>query len=587
MDVFGSNFSWNEPRWLLLLLVLPVVYLLLLYAEKLRRNRFQIIVRSAGDEAVWQLDAWKFSLKLWLIVFSVAAFIVSLAGPRLGWRLNEVQQNAMDIVVAIDVSKSMLSRDLQPSRIERARRIVLDLLEAAPGDRVGLVLFAGAAYVQCPLTFDHEALRSFLVDLDPELVPVGGTNLSAALKESLKALGVNGQTNNYGLGELIVLLSDGENQTGDLDKAIAEVQRSQAKVIAVAMGTEAGGPIPNQAGGLLKDPDGNVVISKLDDKSLRTVAEKTGGYFVSGSVSEVSVAQIYQTFLRESGNVRNQKVIQEKEWFDRYQWFTATALLFLLVDLFWSDLRKSKAVMLSVLFCCVSWSSGVLASDRAAYNKAVEEYGRTAIDDSQKAFEALQDSSDKEVARRSLYNLGNLLAKQGRFEEAVKAYERALEMNMQDQQVRDNLGWAKNMQKSDQQKSDQQKSDQQKSDQQKPDQQKPDQQKPDQQKPDQQKPDQQKPDQQKPDQQKSDQQKSDQQKSDQQKSDQQKPDQQKPDQQKSDQKNAADPQKSEDFKDVDIIEAERLLRSVPEEPRRVSPIYRGGGSPQERSGRDW
>ncbi len=508
MNMFGSNFSWKESQWLLALLALPVIYFLLFHAERLRRARFDILIRSAGDLMVWRVVPWKTSLKQWLFIVSIAGFVISLAGPRLGWRLNEVQQNGMDIVVAIDVSKSMLSQDVQPSRLERARRMVLELIEAAPGDRIGLVLFAGAAYVQCPLTFDHEAVRTLLSDLDPELVPVGGTDLAEALRESLRALGAGAQNANFGLGKLIVLLSDGENQQGDLDKAIGEVQRSGAKVISVAMGTEAGAPVPNKSGGLVKDEQGRVVISRLDDKGLRVLAEKTGGHFVSGTGREMSVAEIYQTFFRESGIVKDQKVIKEKEWFDRYQWAAAIALLLLLIDLFLVDLKRSGAALPLSFVLALTWSSSVEASDREEYNRAVESFGAAPSENSENIFRKLKNSTDDEVARRSLYNLGNLLAKQGRYDEAVKAYEEALSRNVQDQQVRDNLAWAKKSQ----QKSDQQKSDQQKSDQ---------------------------------------------------------------------------PDESDKLRDIDTTEAERLLRSVPEEPRRVSPIHRGGGLPQQKSGRDW
>ena len=538
MNMLGSNFSWRESQWLLALIALPVIYFLLFRAEKIRRVRLDFLNRSVGDLMVWRVVSWKTSLKQWLFIFSIAGLVISLAGPRLGWRLNEVQQNGMDIVVAIDVSKSMLSQDVQPSRLERARRMVLELIEVAPGDRIGLVLFAGAAYVQCPLTFDHEAVRTFLSDLDPELVPIGGTDLSAALRESLRALGAGAQNANFGLGKLIVLLSDGENQQGDLEKAIGEVQRSEAKVISVAMGTEAGAPVPNMGGGLVKDEQGRVVISKLDDKGLRFLAEKTGGHFVSGAGREMSVAEIYQTFFRESGIVKDQKVIKEKEWFDRYQWVAAIALLLLFIDLFLVDLKRCAAVLPLCFVLSLAWPTSVEASDREEYNRAVESFGAASSENVEKVFQKLRNSSDDEVARRSLYNLGNLLAKQGRFDEAVKAYEEALRLNVQDQQVRDNLAWAKkNQQKSDQQKSDQQKSDQQKSDQQK---------------------------------------------SDQQKSDQQKSDQQKSDQQKSD-----DPDESDTLREIDTTEAERLLRSVPEEPRRVAPVHRGGGLPQQKSRRDW
>jgi Ca-activated chloride channel family protein len=516
---------------------------------------------SAGNRL--ELSPFALRLKNLIFVGAFIALVIAFAGPRLGWRWIESRQAGVDMIIAVDVSKSMLAEDLSPNRLERARRIILDLLEESSGDRVGLVFFAGAAFLQCPLTSDHDAVRSFLEQLDVDLVPVGGTNLAEAARESLRALGAGAENNPQRSGGVVIILSDGEDQKGAIKEAVDELNKAKATVLTVGFGTTEGAPVPDRKGGFLKDAQGNLVISRLNDNGLKTIAKDTDGRFFRADEPGFSASAIYQEFLQKSGPEREYKQQKYKIWFERFQWPAAAALMLLLLELLIKDFKSASHFLIFLAFMFVVADPSLANTDRAKYNEVVSSLAHGSDPAAEERLRDLTKSSDHEVARRSHYNLANILAVKGSFEEAVEHYEKALFMDFQDQQVRDNLAWAKRQANSKgSSKQDQQKQDQQKQDQQKQDQQKQDQQKQDQQKQDQQRQDQQKQDQQKQDQQKQDQQKQDQQKQDQQKQDQQK-------------------------QDIDHAEAEKLLRSVPDERKSVRPLYRSGKGRPETVERDW
>jgi len=530
-----QQIGWLDVSTLYFLFLVPLFAIILYFGYVRLAKRLllaQTAVPSSNRRVLLSRRAWQ---KSFLICFASVLIVVASAGPRLGWRWIESRQSGMDIVVAIDLSRSMMATDLEPSRLEQARRMVIDLLEVAAGDRIGLVIFAGSAFVQCPLTSDHQAVMSFLDELNVDMVPVGGTDLSGALRESLRALGAGGESAGQGAGRLIVMLTDGEGHEGDLNEAITEVVKSQAKVITVGMATSDGSPIADRQGGFIKDQSGNVVISRLTETTLKDIAKKTSGEYVRADAAEASVARIYEDIIRNKGTVRELQVRKQRQWFEKFQWPAGLALALLCIELLIRDVGVRSLILpffLSLLFF-VKEPALANNKDIDVYNDAIHSFDAGKEDQARADFERLSQTASGEVLRRAHYNLGNILAKSGQYQDAVKHYEAALAMDPQDQQVRDNLKWTRSRSES-KEKQDQQKQDQQKQDQQKQDQQK-------------------------QDQQKQDQQKQDQQKQDQQKQDQQKQDQQKQDQQKAE-------MTSED--------AEKLLRSAPDDRRNVRPLYR-------------
>lgn len=212
---------------------------------------------------------------------ALVAFALALAQPQCGERAEVTKRRGIDVVVALDASKSMYARDVAPSRIDRARLELSSLLDTLKGDRVAIIAFAGDAFVQCPLTSDYAAAKMFLRAVDPETMPQGGTNIGAAL---LLARQVFDAADRGAKDRVVVLLSDGEDLTGDIETGVEALKENGARVLAVGLGSDEGEPVPilNRDGavvGYRKDEDGRTVITRIDRAGLTHIATQTGGQF--------------------------------------------------------------------------------------------------------------------------------------------------------------------------------------------------------------------------------------------------------------------------------------------------------------------
>lgn len=278
----GYQAGFGQPRYLLLC---PLVLLLGAFSLWIALGRRRWPLRVASDRLLPRLapgisvarpvlKATGYTVGLFLIAFS-------LAQPQCGSHAQITKRRGIDLVVALDASKSMFARDVQPNRLERAKLELLTLLDELKGDRVGLVVFAGDAFIQCPLTSDYGAAKMFLRAVDPEQMQQGGTNIGGAL---LLAKEVLDGADRGAKDRVIVLLSDGEDLQGDVKDATETLRDAGIRVYAVGIGSEAGEPIPilNKKGevvGYKKGPDGETVLTRLDRQGLATIAEETDGEF--------------------------------------------------------------------------------------------------------------------------------------------------------------------------------------------------------------------------------------------------------------------------------------------------------------------
>ena len=262
------------------LILVPLIFMILLFVGKRRQkerekignintlNRFSSkpMEGTAGRDTIF-------------IVCAVFFFILSLAGPQAGTRLEPVKITGSDVFIAIDLSQSMQAEDIRPSRFERAKIDALELLEQLKGDRVGLILFAGDAFVQCPLTVDYDAVSQFISSIDNETAVAGGTTLFAPLEVALDS--IDPEAGKY---SILLLLTDGENTGPINNKIMRDLEKRGIKVFSVGIGTKDGAPIPlfdedGRRVGYKKDASGQVVISRLSDEYLKEIAEKTDGYY--------------------------------------------------------------------------------------------------------------------------------------------------------------------------------------------------------------------------------------------------------------------------------------------------------------------
>jgi Ca-activated chloride channel family protein len=271
------------------------------------------------------------SLRGSLLGAGLFLLFLSAAGPQCGERTELVKRTGIDLVVALDASNSMLARDVKPSRLERAKLELTALLDRLKGDRVGLVVFAGEAFVQCPLTSDYSAARLFLRAVEPGAMPQQGTAIANALLESKRVLEGGGRG---AAARAVLLITDGEDQQGDALKAASELGESGVRVYAVPVGTEAGEPIPitDKGGnvvGYKKDREGKTVLTHTDVAGLRELASRGNGMVLRGSGAELGVLQLLPELDKlQKGELESRLSVQ---YDDKYIWFAWPAFALLCI----------------------------------------------------------------------------------------------------------------------------------------------------------------------------------------------------------------------------------------------------------------
>ena len=320
-------FFWPHLLWLLV----PVA--LLAFGDSVRRG-------NGESSRTWPkvLRAWagarqaaigdghhstRGRLLLWLgLVFG----IVALARPQWGRVEEPVFDQSREIVIALDLSRSMLAPDIRPTRLERARLLIKDLLDGLRGERVGLVVFAGTAFLQVPLSADYEVLNEFLPSLNPGFMPVGGTDYEAMLHAVLDAFSAGSTADRY-----LIVLSDGESQTDGWRDLLDDLRKKNIRVIGLGVGTAQGAFIPDEGGSYVKDERGAVVLSKLNSSTLQEIAAATNGVYRDASTWVDLGAVLKQTV--ESGRRGEFKERIQVRQVERFQWAMAPALLCLLLSL--------------------------------------------------------------------------------------------------------------------------------------------------------------------------------------------------------------------------------------------------------------
>lgn len=297
------------------------------------RRRKQIIDRFADPELLVRLTGPYQSrqrfFKMLLLLAVLGLLIFALAGPRWGSHYQEISQQGVDIMVLMDVSNSMLVEDIKPSRLERARRELFDFLKILVGDRVGLVVFSGAAFVQCPLTLDYAALEMFLGQVTPGLVPVAGTDLGAAIETGVNSFDQKAKTD-----KVIMLITDGEDNENRGLEAAQRAAKQGVKIFVFGIGDTSGGPVPavDGKGGFRKDDSGKLILSKLDEDGLKKIASTTGGTYVRSVAGDLDLDVLYFNGIKPRTDPATLKSSKIKIYEERFQIFVLAALLLLAIE---------------------------------------------------------------------------------------------------------------------------------------------------------------------------------------------------------------------------------------------------------------
>jgi Ca-activated chloride channel family protein len=419
---------WDHPTFLLALLAAPALAAFFVWAAGRRARALATFVAANLLPVVApDVDPRRRRLRAMLIVAAVACLGLALGGPRWGFRWEELRREGIDIVVALDTSRSMLATDVKPNRMTRAKLAIRDLADAASNDRLALVPFAGSAFVQCPLTLDHAAFLESLQATDVGIIPRGGTALAVAIDASLGAF-----EGREGRHQAIVLLTDGESHEGDWKAAVGRAKERGVAIFTVGIGTVEGELLPAEQGpGFFKDRRGQAVKSRLDQATLEEVAVDTGGVYLHlAGGTGVGLAELYRDHIakldpRELGSTL------EKRYELRYRWPLLVALLLLAVEPLVADRRpagsrrgrrfwrvaQTPAAALVLAALSVGW-----LDPNAKAREGVTLYEEGKFPEAAQAWnEALVDAPESPALH---YDLGAAFYRQGKWDEALASYEK-------------------------------------------------------------------------------------------------------------------------------------------------------------------
>lgn len=337
----GCDARLGRPQALWLLWLVPALTAFYVYAF---RTKSRLLSRFASREMIARLSAGtsrrRQVVKALLVTLGLGAALLSLAQVQYGFTWEEVRRRGVDLVIALDVSDSMLVEDAESGgklpRLERAKREIVDLLRLLEGDRVGLVAFAGTAFVECPLTLDYGAAEVFLSAIDTDLIPVKGTALGEAIRT---AVGSFDSTKGEG-SRAVLLITDGEDHTGEALAAAEEAKLAGVKIFTIGIGRNEGSPIPMPGGGFRRDARGELVLSKLDEVTLQKIALATGGRYVRSVTGDVDLEQIYHQGIKASLADQDLGSKRRERWQDRFQWLLALALVALSAEPLIAERRR-------------------------------------------------------------------------------------------------------------------------------------------------------------------------------------------------------------------------------------------------------
>jgi tetratricopeptide (TPR) repeat protein len=483
-------FQYKELLWLLLLL--PIIVGIYFYAVAKKRKAFKKI----GDDAlVKELTAHyntsSFYKKFLLAFLAMALILVSVANLRTKIGAEKINRNGIDVMIAIDVSKSMLAQDIKPNRLDRAKQLLNKLIDKLSNDKVGIVIFAGRAYLQMPLTADHSAAKMYLASATPETIPAQGTVIADALKMCYASF--NNKEKKY---KAVILISDGEDHDETAIKTAEQMAQEGIVINTVGIGSPQGATIIDEiTKEEKKDNDGNTVITKLNEQALSDIATKGNGNYLLYSNTDAAVTALYnQLATLDKREVTDDSIANYKS---RFQYLLAAALLFLIIELFISELKKvnmKKLKVVSTLLFIFSSVSLFAQNANEIIKKGNDAYKKKDYETASKKYEeviqknennataqfnlgnALYKIEKKEVAvnafekaqntltkplekSNALYNKGVVLQNDKKLEECIVSYKKALKLNPNNEDARHNLQLALKKQQQEKQKQDKDKKD--------------------------------------------------------------------------------------------------------------------------------
>jgi len=498
--------TFGVSQWLWGLLVIPLLIALFVRSEQRGLKRLQEFVSARLlPQLAGTVNRPRRMIRFALQLLGLALAIVSLAQPRWGYTFEDVKRKGLDLLIAVDTSRSMLSNDVQPNRLDRVKLAIQDLIGQLQGDRVGLIAFAGRAFLQAPLTIDYDAVVEALSDLDTKTIPEGGTNISSAITLATQSFGKSAMGN-----RALVVFTDGEELSGDAVKTAKEAADAGVRIFTVGVGTPQGSLIPvtgdDGQTSFVKDSSGQVVKSKLDDKRLREIAQATGGFYLHLENGPRSMQQIQNEGLAKM-QAAEMDVRLSRRPIERYEWPLGAALMALALSILIPERKRARerasavapvrkaaqgvagatagatvTVALVMMFLSSSVFATVPGLDAYRSGKFEDAYGQFQqtlkthpesraedklqfdsgaaaykLKDYNKAMESFSQallSRDIGLQSKGHYNLGNTLYQRGKAQQsddkklsdwtnALDHYEQTLKLDPENKEAKDNYDYVK------------------------------------------------------------------------------------------------------------------------------------------------
>ena len=442
-------FRFESPQYLYLLLVLvalTAIHYYIIYRKKQQVRRF-------GDPGLTRqlflgVSRWRPEVKFWLSMAALASFIVALARPQFGTRLDTRERSGIEAIIALDVSNSMLAEDVKPSRLEKAKMMVSNMVDGMRDDKIGLIVFAGQAFVQLPITSDYVSAKMFLETISPSMINVQGTDIAEAITLAQRSF-----TQQEDVSRAIFIITDGEDNEERGVEAAKQAAAQGIRVYVLGIGNPAGAPIPIPGTGhYIIDDEGNTVVSKLSEEMCREIATAGQGSYIYVDNSSSAQKKLSEQLDRLAKAKIESQIYSEYD--EQFQGFVLIGLLFLLIDVLLLE-RESKTTWLrrllspsragraaGIALCILSFSLTAMAQTDRDYIRRGNRLMRDSV------FDKAQVEYQKAIERDntnpiSHYNLGNALLYQNKAEDAMKEYETAARLEKDKQrlaQIYHNMG---------------------------------------------------------------------------------------------------------------------------------------------------
>ena len=479
-------FRFEEPTYLYLLAALPLIAILRWVLERKQLKRLKLF----GDPTLLRhlmpdVSKMRPVVKFWMLLAAMALIIVMMARPQMGTRISHEKRTGIESIIAMDISNSMLAEDVTPSRLDRTKMMVENLVDNFTDDKIGLIVFAGDAFVQLPITSDYVSAKMFLSEIEPSLIATQGTDIATAIN-----MAANSFTQQQGVGKAIIVITDGEDHEGGALEAAKAAKKKGMRVYVLGVGSDKGAPIPLGNGDYMKDRTGNTVMTKLNEEMCRQIAEAGGGAYIHVDNNTNAQRQLDSELAKLSKKEMQSTIYSDYD--EQFQAFGIIAIILLILEIcilesknpiarrlnIFGRKQRTTTLIIALVVASASFAqndrryitqgnklfrSGQFDKAEVAYRKAIEKNPRNpqahynlgnslmAQKKDSAAVQSFQKSTELETSKirkaMAFHNMGVVCQQHTMYGEAIEAYKNSLRLNPKDDATRYNLELCKRQQR--------------------------------------------------------------------------------------------------------------------------------------------